>query len=130
MDLAALSVRGRRAPIDQAIMRSMICYKTEAWPQSAEKERCGKCWKKPPPNRRKRLGVNPSAQTRTMTIIDYKGYRIEVRAVGKGWRASIFSPGSTSPWPNSPANLEKSSTEEIVAEAKRIIEMRLGPRLL
>ena len=74
--------------------------------------------------------VNPGAQTRTMTVIDYKGYRIEVRAVGKGWRASIFSPGSTSPWPNSPANLEKSSTEEIVAEAKRIIEMRLGPRLL
>ena len=107
-------------------MRSMICYKTEAWPQSAEKEPAANA----PPNRRKRLGVNPSAQTRTMTIIDYKGYRIEVRAVGKGWRASIFSPGSTSPWPNSPANLEKSSTEEIVAEAKRIIEMRLGPRLL
>jgi hypothetical protein len=66
----------------------------------------------------------------TMTVIDYKGYRIEVCPVGKGWRASIFSPGSTSPWPNSPVNLEKSSTEEIVAEAKRIIEVRLGPRLL
>jgi hypothetical protein len=71
-----------------------------------------------------------SAQTRTMTIIDYKGYRIEVCAVGRGWRASIFSPGSTSPWPNSPANLEKSGTEEIVAEAKRIIDKHLGPRLL
>ena len=69
-------------------------------------------------------------KTRTMTVIDYKGYRIEVSPVGKGWRASIFSPGSTSPWPNSPVNLEKSSTEEIVAEAKRIIEVRLGPRLL
>jgi hypothetical protein len=67
------------------------------------------------------------AQMRTMTVIDYKGYRIEVSAVGKGWRASIFSPDSTSPWPNSPVNLEKSSTEEIVAEAKRIIEIRLGP---
>jgi hypothetical protein len=65
-----------------------------------------------------------------MTITDYKGYRIEVRPVGKGWRASIFSPGSTSPWANSPVNLEKSSTEEIVAEAIRIIEMRLGPRIL
>ena len=61
---------------------------------------------------------------------EYKGYRIEVCPVGKGWRASIFSPGSTTPWPNSPINLEKSSTEEIVAEAKRIIEVRLGPRLL
>ena len=65
-----------------------------------------------------------------MTVIEYKGYRIEVCPVGKGWRASIFSPGSTTPWPNSPVNLEKSSTEEIVAEAKRIIEVRLGPRLL
>jgi hypothetical protein len=74
--------------------------------------------------------TNSSAQTRTMTVIDYKGYRIEVGPVGKGWRASIFSPGSTSPWPNSPVNLEKSSKEEIVAEAKRIIELRLGPRLL
>ena len=64
-----------------------------------------------------------------MTVIDYKGYRIEVRPLGRGWRASIFSPGSTTPWPNSPVNLEKSSTEEIVAEAKRIIEVRLGPRL-
>jgi hypothetical protein len=74
--------------------------------------------------------ADPSAQTRTMTVIDYKGYRIEVSPVGKGWRASIFSPGSTSPWPNSPANLEKSSKEEIVAEAKRIVEVRLGSRLL
>src|SRR6516164_7132632 len=44
-----------------------------------------------------------------MTVIDYKGYRIEVCPVGKGWRASIFSPGTTTPWPNSPVNLEKSS---------------------
>ena len=65
-----------------------------------------------------------------MTVIDYKGYRIEVCPVGKGWRASIFSPGSIRPWPNSPANLEKSSEEELVAEAKRIIDVRLGPRSL
>jgi len=65
-----------------------------------------------------------------MTVVDYKGYRIEVCPLGKGWRASIFSPGSISPWLNSPVNLEKSSTEEIVAEAKRIIGVRLGPRLL
>jgi hypothetical protein len=65
-----------------------------------------------------------------MTVIDYKGYRIEIGPVGKGCRASIFSPGSTSPWPNSPVNLEKSSKDEIVAEAKRIVDVRLGPRLL
>ena len=63
-----------------------------------------------------------------MTTIDYKGYRIEVSPIGKGWRASIFSPGSNRPLADSPSNLEKSRTEEIVAEAKRIIDARLGPR--
>lgn len=65
-----------------------------------------------------------------MTVIDYKGYKIEVTPVGKGWRASIFSPGSTAPWPNSPVNLEKSTTEKIILEAKRVIDVRLGPRLI
>jgi hypothetical protein len=72
----------------------------------------------------------PNTQTPTMTVVDYKGYKIEVTPVGKGWRASIFSPGSTAPWPNSPVNLEKSSTERIIVEAKRIIDVRLGPRLI
>jgi len=80
--------------------------------------------------RRPTISNTQRANLRTITVIDYKEYRIEVTPVGMGWRASIFSPGSTSPWPNSPLNLEKSSTEEIVAEAKRIIEVRLGPRLL
>lgn len=63
-------------------------------------------------------------------MIEYKSCRIEVCRVGKGWRASIYSPGSIAPWPNSPVNLEKSNTEDIVAEAKRIIDVHLGPRLL
>ena len=63
-----------------------------------------------------------------MTTIDYKGYRIEVSPLGKGWRASIFSPSSNRPLADSPSNLEKSRSEEIVAEAKRIIDARLGPR--
>jgi hypothetical protein len=61
-------------------------------------------------------------------VIEYKQYRIEVCRVGKGWRASVYSPGSTNPLPNSPTNLEKSSAEDIVAEAKRIIDALLGPR--
>ena len=65
-----------------------------------------------------------------MTVLNYKGYRIEVSPVGKGWRASIYSPDATSPWSNSPTNLEKSGEDEIVAEAKRIIDERLGPRLM
>jgi len=65
-----------------------------------------------------------------MTVVEYEGYRIEVSSVGKGWRASIFAPGTTRALADSPANLEKSPTEEIVAEAKRIIDARLGPRSL
>jgi hypothetical protein len=60
-----------------------------------------------------------------MTAIEYKGHRIEVSPVGKGWRAAIFAPGSTRAIADSPSNLEKSRSEEIVAEAKRIIDARL-----
>lgn len=63
-------------------------------------------------------------------MIEYKRFRIEVCRVGKGWRASIYSPGSTSPMSNSPANLEKSGMEEIVDEAKRVIDALLAPRLI
>ena len=58
--------------------------------------------------------------------IEYKGYRLEVGPVGRGWRAAIYVPGSTSPLPESPARLEKSSKDEIVAEAKRIVDARLN----
>jgi hypothetical protein len=67
---------------------------------------------------------------RKMPVIHYKGYRIESSPVGKGWRASIYAPGSAAPWPNSPANLEKSDEAEIVSKAKQIIDERLGPRLI
>ncbi len=63
-------------------------------------------------------------------IIDYKGYRLCVGPVGKGWRACIYAPGSTSALAESPTNLEKSRKEEIVAAAKRIVDARLGPRLV
>jgi hypothetical protein len=66
----------------------------------------------------------------SMTVIEYKGYRIEVSHVGRGLRAAIFAPGLTRALADSPSNLEKSSTEEIVAEAKRIIDARFGPRSL
>jgi hypothetical protein len=65
-----------------------------------------------------------------VAALEYKGYRIEVNQVGRGWRASIYSPGAVSPWHDSPSNLEKSGAEDIVVEAKRIIDARLGPRLL
>jgi hypothetical protein len=65
-----------------------------------------------------------------MTVVEYKGYRINLSPVGKGWRALIFGPGSSRALPESPSNLEKSRPEEIIAEAKRIIDAPLGPRSL
>jgi hypothetical protein len=75
------------------------------------------------------LQAPSTATSQTMTAIDYRGYRIEVSPIGKGWRASIYSPGSARALADSPSNLEKSPTEEIVVKAKRIIDARLGPRL-
>ena len=46
--------------------------------------------------------------------------------MGKGWRASIFELGLNRALADSPFNLEKSSSEEIVAEATRIIDARLA----
>ena len=66
----------------------------------------------------------------TTDIVEYKGYRLEIDPVCKGWRASIYSRGATSPLLDSPANLEKSPKEDIIAVAKQIIDARLGVRLL
>jgi hypothetical protein len=56
---------------------------------------------------------------------DYKGYRLLVSPVGKGWRAMIFPPGSSSALAESPSMLEKSPKEAIVVEAKKIVDARL-----
>jgi hypothetical protein len=74
--------------------------------------------------------VSGARRMNIKTVIEYKGYRIEVSPVGKGWRAAIFASGSTRALADSPSNLEKSRTEDIIAEAKRIINARLGPRSL
>ena len=63
-----------------------------------------------------------------LEIIEYRGYRLQVGPVGKGWRVSIYSPDSTSALPDSPTNLEKSRKDDIVAEAKRIIDERFASR--
>jgi hypothetical protein len=57
--------------------------------------------------------------------LNYKGYRMLLSPVGKGWRAMIFPPGSSSALPESPATLEKSPKEAIVAEARKIVDARL-----
>jgi len=58
--------------------------------------------------------------------IDYRGYRLEVGPVGKGWRAAIYAPGSATPLLESPSMLEKSSKDNIITEAKSIIDARLN----
>jgi hypothetical protein len=55
-----------------------------------------------------------------------KGYRLLISPVGKGRRAMIFPPGSSSALPESPATLEKSPKEAIVAEARKIVDERLN----
>jgi hypothetical protein len=60
--------------------------------------------------------------------IDYRGYRLEVGPVGKGWRVAIYPQGSASPLPESPTALEKISKEEMITEAKEIIDARLISR--
>jgi len=56
--------------------------------------------------------------------LDYRGYRLLVSPVGKGCRAMIFPPDSSSALSESPSMLEKCSKEAIVAEAKKIVDAR------
>jgi hypothetical protein len=58
--------------------------------------------------------------------IRYGHYRIAVSRVGKGWRASIYAPNATHPLADSPSNLEKSEQNEILTEARRIIDAHLA----
>jgi len=58
--------------------------------------------------------------------LKYRGYRFLVSPVGKGWRAMIYAPHSQSALTESPATLEKSSKEAIVAEARKIVDAALS----
>ena len=61
--------------------------------------------------------------------LTYKDHRIVITGVGNGWRAMIYAPRSLSPLRESPTNLEQSSKEAIIVEAKWIVDARctLGP---
>ena len=54
----------------------------------------------------------------------YKGHRIVVSRVGRGWRAMIYAPGSNTALRESPASLEECRKEAVVAEAKWIVDAR------
>ena len=64
-----------------------------------------------------------------MTDIEYKGFRIVVSPLGRGFRANIFAPGKNYPLAASPANMEKSPREETVTAAKRVIDALVDPGL-
>jgi hypothetical protein len=64
--------------------------------------------------------VNPAVKPE----LTYKGHRIVITGVGNGWRAMIYAPRSLSALPESPTNLEESSKEAILAEAKWIVDAR------
>ena len=68
-----------------------------------------------------KLAVDSNPVTPDLT---YKNHRFHVSRVGKGWRAMIYAPGSSSAFPESPANLEASSEAAIIAEAKWIVDAR------
>ena len=60
----------------------------------------------------------------TIETVDYNGYRLEIVAVGKGWRVSIYPPDSTLALRDSPSILEKVPKETVIAEAKKIVDAR------
>ena len=55
-------------------------------------------------------------------IVNYRGYRLEVVPVGKGWRVSIFPPDSILALRESPCILEKVPKETVIDEARMIVD--------
>lgn len=62
--------------------------------------------------------------------IEYLGYRLEVASVLKGWRVSIFPPGSRFALAESPSTIETCPKNAIVAEAKRIVDARINANFM
>ena len=63
-----------------------------------------------------------------MPDVMYKDYRLAVCKVGKGWRAMIYAPGASFALLESPVNLEQSSRESIMVEAKSVVDARCAAR--
>ena len=58
--------------------------------------------------------------------LEYRNHRLEVSSLLKGWRVTIYPPSSAVALRDSPSTLEKCPKEAIVAEAKKIVDARLG----
>jgi hypothetical protein len=62
-------------------------------------------------------------------IITYKGYRLDPRPVGRGWRVFIYPPGNKPVLAEYASRLEKGSKDQVVKEAKQIVDTDLERRL-
>ena len=59
-------------------------------------------------------------------IIEYKGYRLDARPLGKGWRVLIYPPGAKTALSEYASDLEMSSKEAVVRKAKEIVDAHLN----
>jgi hypothetical protein len=65
----------------------------------------------------------------TPEIIIYKGYRLDPRPVGRGWRVFIYPPGNKPVLSEYASSLEKGSKDQVIKEAKEIVDTDLERRL-
>jgi hypothetical protein len=57
-----------------------------------------------------------------LEILIYKGYRLDPRPVGRGWRVTVYPPGNKPVLAEYASSLEKGSKEQVIKEAKQIVD--------
>jgi hypothetical protein len=57
-----------------------------------------------------------------LEVIKYRGYNLVPSQVGQGWRVAIFPVGSSNALPESPCSLEKCTQEDVLADARKIVD--------
>jgi hypothetical protein len=70
--------------------------------------------------------ASDSRKNMVVEIVSYKGCRLEVVPVGKGWRVSIYPPDSSLALHERPTKLEKVPKETVIAGAKKIVDARVA----
>ncbi len=54
--------------------------------------------------------------------IEYRGYNLQLRSSGAGWRVFIYEPGASTPRPEVPVTAEMFGAPEVMAEARKIVD--------
>lgn len=62
----------------------------------------------------------------SVELIEYRGHRLEVSNFGPGWRVFIYAPGSRLTEPRIPHTSDSNGRSAVIAEAKSIVDARLG----